>query len=71
MSATINIELFSQYFTGAPVLRVPGRLYPIDVEYVETEEAQMADDELVKQAAEESRKGKPGKESSFSESRMS
>ncbi|MBN3310424.1 DHX34 helicase, partial [Amia calva] len=33
MSATINIKLFSGYFNNAPVLQVPGRLYPIQVVY--------------------------------------
>ena len=33
MSATINIHLFSGYFDEAPVLKVPGRLYPIELEY--------------------------------------
>ncbi|CAN9511628.1 unnamed protein product [Ophioblennius macclurei] len=33
MSATINIKLFSRYFGGAPVLQVPGRLFPIQVIY--------------------------------------
>lgn len=31
MSATINIKLFSDYFGSAPVLQVPGRLFPIQV----------------------------------------
>jgi len=32
MSATINIKLFQDYFNGdAPVVQVPGRLYPITV----------------------------------------
>nr|XP_033810387.1 probable ATP-dependent RNA helicase DHX34 isoform X1 [Geotrypetes seraphini] len=31
MSATINIKLFSEYFHHAPVIQVPGRLYPIQV----------------------------------------
>ncbi len=32
MSATINIKLFQDYFNGeAPVVQVPGRLYPINV----------------------------------------
>lgn len=31
MSATINIKLFSDYFNSAPVLQVPGRLFPIQV----------------------------------------
>ncbi|KPP62223.1 putative ATP-dependent RNA helicase DHX34 [Scleropages formosus] len=33
MSATINIKLFSTYFHNAPVLQVPGRLFPIQVIY--------------------------------------
>ncbi|KAH3837771.1 probable ATP-dependent RNA helicase DHX34 [Dreissena polymorpha] len=33
MSATINIELFSNYFHDAPVIQVPGRLYPIEMEF--------------------------------------
>ncbi|XP_061575797.1 probable ATP-dependent RNA helicase DHX34 [Cololabis saira] len=33
MSATINIKLFSNYFNSAPVLQVPGRLFPIQVMY--------------------------------------
>lgn len=33
MSATINISLFAGYFTGAPVIQIPGRLYPIEVRY--------------------------------------
>ncbi|GFT13178.1 probable ATP-dependent RNA helicase DHX34 [Nephila pilipes] len=33
MSATINIELFSDYFNNCPVIQVPGRLFPIQVKY--------------------------------------
>uniref|UniRef100_A0A8D0GZI9 DExH-box helicase 34 n=1 Tax=Sphenodon punctatus TaxID=8508 RepID=A0A8D0GZI9_SPHPU len=33
MSATINLRLFSTYFGGAPVVQVPGRLFPITVLY--------------------------------------
>ncbi|XP_007445145.1 probable ATP-dependent RNA helicase DHX34 [Python bivittatus] len=33
MSATINIQLFADYFGGAPVIQVPGRLFPIRVLY--------------------------------------
>ncbi|XP_054718318.1 probable ATP-dependent RNA helicase DHX34 [Uloborus diversus] len=33
MSATINIDLFSEYFNGCPVIQVPGRLFPIQVQY--------------------------------------
>ncbi len=35
MSATINIKLFQDYFHGeAPVVQVPGRLYPINLKYL-------------------------------------
>ncbi|GBL93068.1 putative ATP-dependent RNA helicase DHX34 [Araneus ventricosus] len=33
MSATINIELFTEYFNNCPVIQVPGRLFPIQVKY--------------------------------------
>lgn len=33
MSATINIYLFSHYFDDAPVVKIPGRLYPIEMEF--------------------------------------
>ncbi|NXG84152.1 DHX34 helicase, partial [Stercorarius parasiticus] len=44
MSATINIRLFSGYFGGAPVLQVPGRIFPISVIYqpIPKEEASTA-----------------------------
>lgn len=31
MSATINLQLFADYFGDAPVIQVPGRLFPITV----------------------------------------
>ncbi|XP_050502195.1 probable ATP-dependent RNA helicase DHX34 [Diabrotica virgifera virgifera] len=35
MSATINIQLFSNYFSeeNIQIIQVPGRLYPIDIQY--------------------------------------
>lgn len=33
MSATLNASLFSAYFNHAPVLTVPGRMYPVTVEH--------------------------------------
>lgn len=38
MSATINLELFTNYFENAPVIQVPGRLYPIELEYMPVKE---------------------------------
>lgn len=36
MSATLNSGLFSSYFDNAPVLQVPGRMFPVKVHYVPT-----------------------------------
>ncbi|KAI3661037.1 hypothetical protein MP638_004072 [Amoeboaphelidium occidentale] len=33
MSATINAELFSVYFNGAPLISVPGKTFPVEIEY--------------------------------------
>lgn len=33
MSATMNAEKFQEYFTGAPLLDVPGRMYPVEILY--------------------------------------
>ena len=32
-SATIDTERFSQHFDGAPVIEVPGRMYPVELRY--------------------------------------
>lgn len=32
-SATINTELFSRHFNGAPIIEVSGRLYPVEMRY--------------------------------------
>ncbi len=34
-SATIDEEKFSMFFDGAPVLKIPGRMFPVDVYYAE------------------------------------
>ena len=33
MSATLDTEMFSAYFNGAPVYSVPGRTFPVDIFY--------------------------------------
>ena len=33
MSATLNAERFQDYFEGAPLLDVPGRMFPVEVFY--------------------------------------
>lgn len=35
MSATVDADKISNYFGGCPVLRVPGRTFPVDVKYLE------------------------------------
>ncbi|XP_073413655.1 putative ATP-dependent RNA helicase DHX57 isoform X2 [Dendrobates tinctorius] len=35
MSATVNAELFSQYFAGCPVIHIPGRTFPVDQYFLE------------------------------------
>lgn len=35
MSATLNAELFSSYFSGAPMLHIPGFTYPVRAQFLE------------------------------------
>ncbi|KAJ8758541.1 hypothetical protein K2173_000262 [Erythroxylum novogranatense] len=35
MSATLDAELFSSYFDGAPILRIPGFTYPVQTHFLE------------------------------------
>jgi ATP-dependent helicase HrpA len=44
-SATIDAERFSQHFSGAPVIEVSGRLYPVDVRYRPVVDIDKKDDE--------------------------
>lgn len=48
MSATINAELFGKYF-DAPIIEVPGRMFPVSIEYhpVEEEDTNLTDERLV------------------------
>jgi HrpA-like RNA helicase len=48
MSATINFSAYSDYFGGAPVIQVPGRLYPITLEYIKHEEEREKDRDRTK-----------------------
>ncbi|XP_045805555.1 probable pre-mRNA-splicing factor ATP-dependent RNA helicase DEAH2 [Trifolium pratense] len=38
MSATIDAEKFQGYFVGAPLMKVPGRLHPVEIFYTEEPE---------------------------------
>ncbi len=44
-SATIDAERFSQHFSGAPVIEVSGRLYPVEVRYRPVVDLEKKDDE--------------------------
>lgn len=35
MSATLNAELFSEYFGGCPMLHIPGFTFPVKEFYLE------------------------------------
>lgn len=35
MSATLNAELFSKYFYNAPLIEIPGKMYPVEELYLE------------------------------------
>lgn len=38
MSATMDADKFQRYFEGAPLLDVPGRMFPVDIFYTEEPE---------------------------------
>ncbi|EFQ97819.1 pre-mRNA-splicing factor ATP-dependent RNA helicase prp22 [Nannizzia gypsea CBS 118893] len=35
MSATVDAKRFSDYLNGAPILNIPGRMYPVEIKYLE------------------------------------
>lgn len=37
MSATLNVEKFSEYFLNCPVFHIHGRLFPVDIFYASQE----------------------------------
>ena len=38
-SATLDAQKFSEYFDNAPVFKIPGRRYPVDIMYTKSPEA--------------------------------
>ncbi|XP_013784938.2 LOW QUALITY PROTEIN: putative pre-mRNA-splicing factor ATP-dependent RNA helicase DHX16 [Limulus polyphemus] len=42
-SATLDAEKFSDFFDGAPIFRIPGRRYPVDIYYTKAPEADYLD----------------------------
>ncbi|WAR30568.1 DHX16-like protein [Mya arenaria] len=46
-SATLDAEKFSQFFDDAPVFRIPGRRFPVDIYYTKAPEADYIDAAVV------------------------
>ncbi|MEW5302705.1 MAG: hypothetical protein WDW36_005459 [Sanguina aurantia] len=46
-SATLDAEKFSEYFDYAPIFKVPGRMYPVDILYTKAPEADYIDAAVV------------------------
>ncbi|XP_072955419.1 pre-mRNA-splicing factor ATP-dependent RNA helicase DEAH1-like isoform X1 [Typha angustifolia] len=46
-SATLDAEKFSDYFDSAPIFKIPGRRYPVDVHYTRAPEADYIDAAIV------------------------
>lgn len=46
-SATLDAEKFSAYFNFAPILRVPGRRYPVEIHYTKAPESNYIDAAIV------------------------
>lgn len=46
-SATLDAEKFSDYFDKAPVFKIPGRRYPVDIHYTRAPEADYLDAAVV------------------------
>ncbi|KAK8663679.1 hypothetical protein V6N13_083486 [Hibiscus sabdariffa] len=46
-SATLNAEKFSDFFDSAPIFRIPGRLYPVEIQYTKSPQADYLDAAIV------------------------
>lgn len=46
-SATLDATKFSQYFDDAPIFKIPGRMYPVDILYTKAPEADYLDAAIV------------------------
>ena len=46
-SATMDAKKFSEYFDGAPIFNIPGRMYPVDIMYTKSPEADYIDAAVV------------------------
>jgi len=46
-SATLDAEKFSDYFDSAPIFKIPGRRYPVEIHYTKAPEADYIDAAIV------------------------
>ncbi|OQS02499.1 pre-mRNA-splicing factor ATP-dependent RNA helicase [Thraustotheca clavata] len=46
-SATLDAEKFSEYFDNAPIVKIPGRMFPVDILYTRAPEADYLDAAIV------------------------
>ncbi|KAL6646502.1 hypothetical protein ACP70R_018110 [Stipagrostis hirtigluma subsp. patula] len=46
-SATLDAEKFSDYFDSAPIFKIPGRRYPVEIHYTKSPEADYIDAAIV------------------------
>ncbi|KAK4277828.1 hypothetical protein QN277_015763 [Acacia crassicarpa] len=46
-SATLDAEKFSDYFDSAPIFKIPGRRYPVEIHYTKAPEADYLDASIV------------------------
>ena len=49
-SATIDTEKFSAAFSNAPVLEIPGRLFPVEIRYLDDDQSLLDDSSYIDQA---------------------
>ncbi|XP_039033597.1 pre-mRNA-splicing factor ATP-dependent RNA helicase DEAH1-like isoform X2 [Hibiscus syriacus] len=46
-SATLDAEKFSDFFDSAPIFRIPGRMYPVEIHYTKAPQADYVDAAIV------------------------
>ena len=48
MSATLQVELFTNFFQNSSVIRIPGREYPVEINYIKNPEKDYIDSAMMK-----------------------
>ena len=63
-SATINVEVFSEYFDGCPIVSIDAPMYPVELHYeppeAEGDPASLLD-KIAEIVARAEKKGRPGR----------